>query len=324
MFDHDAAYKSMFSIPRAVEDLLREFIDEEWVEKLDFSTLEQINGSFVTDRWRRKMTDTVWKVRLADQELYICLLVEFQSTIDSTMALRVASYVTQLYLDLCKDPKRQLLTESGKLPPVLPIVLYNGAPRWSAPLELDELIEAGPGKLPDFRPHMRYMLLDQGAFQEQDLHGLENVVADIFRLENADNPEAGRRVIRGLKRYLAAPEHEGLRQVLKDWITRVLIPSKFPQLDWPAAQLDEISDLQGVEAMMTNKMDLWAEEFVKKGEARGEARGEAKMLRSLLQHRYGQLPDWVENRLACATSEQLDGWAKQVFSASSVEEVFSH
>ncbi|QDQ28867.1 Rpn family recombination-promoting nuclease/putative transposase [Chitinimonas arctica] len=150
MFDHDAAYKSMFSIPRAVEDLLREFIDEEWVEKLDFSTLEQINGSFVTERWRRQMTDVVWKVRLADQELYICLLVEFQSTIDPTMALRVASYVLQLYLDLSKDPKRLPLTPSGKLPPVLPIVMYNGAPRWSAPLELDELIEAGPRQAPRF------------------------------------------------------------------------------------------------------------------------------------------------------------------------------
>ncbi|QDQ28868.1 DUF4351 domain-containing protein [Chitinimonas arctica] len=114
---------------------------------------------------------------------------------------------------------------------------------------------------------------------------------------------------------------------MKDWIAKLLLPSKFPQLNWPMAQLDEISDLQGVEAMMTNKMDLWAEEFIQKGVALGKAEGveegQANLLRRQILHKYGSLPEWVEERLGCATSEQLESWALQILSATSMDDVFS-
>ena len=45
MRDHDHSYKLLFSHPRMVEDLLRGFVHEEWVERIDFSTLERVNGS---------------------------------------------------------------------------------------------------------------------------------------------------------------------------------------------------------------------------------------------------------------------------------------
>ncbi|WP_179958212.1 Rpn family recombination-promoting nuclease/putative transposase [Chitinimonas arctica] len=327
MLDNDAAYKCLFSYPHSVEKLLREFIREDWVKQLDFASLERINGSFVSDRWRRQMSDVVWKVRLADQDLYVCLLLEFQSSIDPIMALRVASYVLQLYLDLCKDSKPLPLTASGKLPPVLPIVLYNGEPRWSAPLELDELIEAGPGCLPDYRPHMRHFLLDQGAYREQDFTELDNVAVAIFRLENAKRPDAMVGILCGLLRYLAAPEHAGLRRALTNWLTRVLIPTKFKQLDWSVAQLNEVSDLQGVETMLANDVERWMEEWVQKGKAEGLEegleKGEAKLLRRQLLRKFDPLPDWVEERLSGASTEQLESWGDQILTASSVDEVFA-
>ena len=39
MGEHDHSYKLLFSEPRMVEDLLRGFVPDEWVEELDFSTL---------------------------------------------------------------------------------------------------------------------------------------------------------------------------------------------------------------------------------------------------------------------------------------------
>ncbi|QDQ25604.1 transposase [Chitinimonas arctica] len=320
--DHDAAYKCMFSYPRAVEDLLRDFVGDEWVEKVDFSSLERINGSFIDDKRRRRITDVIWKVRLADQDLYICLILEFQSKTDPTMALRVGCYVLNLYLDLYKNPKQYKLTDSSKLPPVLPIVMYNGAPRWSAPLEVDEMIDVGPGRLPDFRPHMRYMLLDQGTYQEQDLMGLENVVADIFRLENAENPEVWRSVLRKLLRYLAGPEHDGLRNAIKAWIINILIPAKFPQFKWPSAQLEEAGDLQGVEAMLKMNLDLWGQQYVQEGLEKGLEQGQANTVHRQLLRKFGPLPDWVEKQLSDATSEQWEEWGDQVLSASSIGEMF--
>ena len=63
MAKHDSAYKLLFSHALMVEDLLKGFVREEWVEKLDFSTLEKVNGSYVSDDLRQRADDVVWRVR---------------------------------------------------------------------------------------------------------------------------------------------------------------------------------------------------------------------------------------------------------------------
>lgn len=62
MAEHDQGYKRLFSHPEMVADLLRGFVREDWVEGLDFSTLERVSGSFVTPELRSRESDLVWRV----------------------------------------------------------------------------------------------------------------------------------------------------------------------------------------------------------------------------------------------------------------------
>ena len=89
--------------------------------------------------------NAVWWVRFSGRWLYLYLLLEFQSTVDPFMAVRLLTYLGLLYQDLIKQ---RALANSGRLPPMLPIVLYNGKPRWTAATELLNLIELAPGRLP--------------------------------------------------------------------------------------------------------------------------------------------------------------------------------
>ena len=63
---HDASYKLLFSHAEMVEDLLRGFVPHSWVQALDFSTLEKVNASYVTDDLRDRHDDVVWRVRFQD------------------------------------------------------------------------------------------------------------------------------------------------------------------------------------------------------------------------------------------------------------------
>ncbi|HEY4565135.1 MAG TPA: Rpn family recombination-promoting nuclease/putative transposase, partial [Thermoanaerobaculia bacterium] len=122
--EHDSGYKLLFSHPEMVEDLIRGFVHEDWVRDLDFSTLEKVPGNYVAPNLMPRESDVVWKLRWKDgRVLYVYLLIEFQSTVDSSMALRMMVYLGLFYQDLLK---RGETTPSGKLPPVLPLVLYNG------------------------------------------------------------------------------------------------------------------------------------------------------------------------------------------------------
>lgn len=98
----DHSYKLLSSHAEMVEDLLTGFVRQEWVNHLDFSTLEKVSGSYITDELREREDDVIWRVRWGDKWLYVYLLLEFQSTVDKYMAVRVMSYVGLLYQDLIR------------------------------------------------------------------------------------------------------------------------------------------------------------------------------------------------------------------------------
>ncbi len=125
----DASYKLLFSAPEVVRDLVLGFIPDEWLHSLDYSTLEKMPGSYVTDDLRHRADDVVWRVRADGEWMYLYLLIEFQSKTDPWMAVRIMTYVGLLYQDLIRA--KQVLP-GKKLPPVLPIVLYNGDAKWTA------------------------------------------------------------------------------------------------------------------------------------------------------------------------------------------------
>lgn len=63
MSQQDQSYKHLFSHSRMVEDLLRGFVREPWVAQVDFTTLEKVSGSYVTDDLRDREDDLIWRVR---------------------------------------------------------------------------------------------------------------------------------------------------------------------------------------------------------------------------------------------------------------------
>ena len=169
MDDHDTGYRLLFSHPEMVRDLLTGFVPESWVAELDLDTLEKVNGSYVTDDLRSRCADVIWRVRWGEHWLYLYLLLEFQSSVDPYMAVRIMDYAALLYQDLIRT--RQL-GETGHLPPIVPLVLYNGRPRWQAATDIGDLVFPVHGELDRYQPRLRYLLLDEGRFQDQDLGNL--------------------------------------------------------------------------------------------------------------------------------------------------------
>ena len=153
----DAAYKNLFSHPRMVEDLLRGFAAKGWSDALDFTTLEKVSSEFVSEDLRRRQGDGLWRVRFRDAS-WLQVLLEFQSTADPYMAVRLLVYAGLLYQDLIR---RGELGPGGELPPVLPVVLYNGRSRWKAADEVAKLMAPVGEPLACYQPSLRYFVLDE-------------------------------------------------------------------------------------------------------------------------------------------------------------------
>ena len=112
--EDDASYKLLFSAPEVVRDLVLGFIPDDWLHSLDYSTLEKVPGSYVTDDLRHRADDVIWRVRAEGEWIYLYLLIEFQSTVDPWMAVRMMSYVGLLYQDLIR---RGEVLPGRRLPP---------------------------------------------------------------------------------------------------------------------------------------------------------------------------------------------------------------
>lgn len=240
------------------------------------------------------------------------------------MAVRLLTYVGLLYQDLAAAGE---IPAGSPLPPVLPIVLYNGEKAWWAKTSLDELIEPDlPEPLRRWQPQIRYLLLDEHGFADTELAGQRNVAAALFRLENSRRPEDIERVLASLTEWLAAPEQDSLRRAFVVWLKRVLLPARVP-----GAELPNVNDLQEMRAMLAERVKTWTEEWkqqgleqgLEQGIRQGVSQGEVKLLRRLLVRRFGVLPDWAEARLEQAGEAELEVWADRVLDCETLEEVLT-
>jgi hypothetical protein len=285
--DHDHSYKLLFSHRQMMADLLRGFVKDDWVHLVDLTTLERVPTSQVSDDLRERDDDILWRVRWPEGWVYIYLLVEFQSTVYRYMAVRVATYETLLYEGLIRS--RQL-TASGHLPPVSPIVLYNGRTRWTAPRDLAELIASVPDALTAYRPRRPYLLIEERRYSEPTLAPMHNLVAALFRLENSATPTDVQRVLAVLITWLRDPEQESLRRAFTVWLKRVLLPARLPTVPIP-----EVQELVEVQSMLAERViewtQQWKEEGLREGRQEGRQEGlaaERALLVRLARARFGE------------------------------------
>ncbi len=322
--EHDLAYRDLFTHPELVEDLLRHFVSEPWVEEVDFSTLQRESEVSVVRRRGLRLRDVVWSVRFRGRALYILILIEFQSRLDPVMALRQLVYVASFYEDLCRQKR---LTENGKLPPVLPVVLYNGEHPWRLPCSVEEMIEAAPEPLARYQPRMSYFLLDEQRTRFHIEEEERNTVAGLLALEQSQRGPEVIEVVSYLVNLLREPRHESLRQAFKQMVLKVLDPVMAP--------IAEVFDHP--EDLMTNKQRLKAwydeekaasraeghQEGRTEGRQEGHQEGQCDLLANLLRFKFGPLDVAIESRLAAATPAELNRWAERMLSASSLSEVLN-
>jgi len=86
---------------------------------------------------------------------------------------------------------------------------------------------------------------------------------------------------------------------------------------------EEIRKMPVLDSMLDHK--VLGREFKKgleQGRHEGEAKGEAKALRRLLEHRFKKLPKWVADKLATATTAQLEEWEERFVEEKSLAAIF--
>ncbi len=327
MIPYDLAYKRLFSHPQLVRELLVGFVQQTWVQRLDFDSLDRANPQFVSDDLRERTHDLVWRVRLRGAPpSWLFLALEFQSSVDVHMPLRVLTYLGLQYQHLARTPA---VCPGQRLPPVLPIVLYGGQRPWRVPQSLAGLLAPVDAALAPYRPQARYLLIEPGRYGEHELAGLQNVAADLFRVEHSRDAGQLERALNGLLWRLTRVEYAELRPAFEQWFRAVILP-RLPGSERLAAA----RDLMEMRTMLVENLYEWVaqkslearqqgrQEGRQEGEEIGRQEGKAQMLLSLLQARFGELPAWAQSCISQASVQQLERWGVRLLSIERLEELF--
>ncbi|MFN8789415.1 MAG: Rpn family recombination-promoting nuclease/putative transposase, partial [Neisseriaceae bacterium] len=120
---HDALAKCFLTNLDIAKKFLTLYLEAEIKSKCDFRTLTVVGGSFVKNDLTKLHSDIVYRMDLKDKSscAYIYMLEENQSTPLKLMLFRVLEYTVAIIKKHIDD-----YGESGGLPIVVPVVLYNG------------------------------------------------------------------------------------------------------------------------------------------------------------------------------------------------------
>jgi len=295
-----------------IEHLLRAFLSEPWIGRLDVSTLERRNASYVSEDRQNREGDTVWRVRLHGRERTpVYVLVEFQSRVDRYMAVRWLAYEGLFYQQLLKEAE---LGPGGQLPMVVLLVVYNGTPRWSAPRELAELIRVVEGASGTDVPRLRYRVIDTGRVPAEIGDG-GNVAALVFRLEASRDREEISRAVRLLGEALRDPEDGALRRALLVWIRRVLLPGSEDE------DLPETVGLEDFQVMLEKRVERWNRELREEGRLEALEKNRALLIRQL-ERRFGPVEAGLRTRIEKAGLDRVLGWTERLITAERLDQIF--
>ncbi|MBO4119908.1 Rpn family recombination-promoting nuclease/putative transposase [Cupriavidus gilardii] len=304
---YDSCYKLLFSTPELVRELITAFIEDDWLRSLDFESLEKIPTQYVGDNLRQRANDVVWRVRADGDRVHLYMPIEFQSTVDPYMAVRVMEYLGLLYQDL---GRRRKVLAKRKLPPVLPLVMYTGKARWTAPTDITSMVITAPRMASRFRPQLAYVLIDTSRYQDSELQALNNRVAMVILIERGDLDRLPE-LVDQLNEMIAGDVE--LHRIFSIWMRQLLHRRSNGVLLLP-----EVVNLKEVNMSLVQSLN----ELRQKGILQGKAEGEAYVLQKVLTQRFGSLPRDIASCIAAADAEQLESWVDRLDEAHCLEDIF--
>ena len=144
---------------------------------LEKEDIEKYNSSFITQDFKAKESDLVYKKKEED----IFFLIEQQSEIDYSMAYRILNYCIEIIRGAVD--KNRLGRKTYQMPVVYPIVLYTGRTKWNAKKYFEKCqvrLRGIQGK-----NFASYNLIDINNYTEEELWEQENFLSKILLLEKA-------------------------------------------------------------------------------------------------------------------------------------------
>ena len=180
----DAIFHTIFGNPTYFIMFLKDFVEEKWVKSLEEKHLLLLPGKYTRLLKGRRESDVVYEINHPEYQGYFIVLTEHQSSVDHMMPLRVLDYLVCIWWAWLKNRKPLLNWETTpfKLPPIVPIVFFDGLENWTVPTKFENKV-AFSEDFARWIPKFEYLLVDLNTISFEHLESLEDSLALCLMLD---------------------------------------------------------------------------------------------------------------------------------------------
>ena len=249
---HDVISKVLYSLPETIEALVRAVASGQAGE-MDFTGLVRLASQYPATDQRTRYGDMLWECPLravgdggegdgdesqdgersddggegdeADESRHgedtrpkVLIVVEFQSRVDPAMPLRLLQYIGSAWLEWARIRE---LKAGTAVPLVMPVLVYGGRSRWTAPTKLEELMPAAGARWLATQPHYEYLLLEERRGGTADLPE-DNLVTELVAVARARSRRAMVRSVSRLRDRIGGDAGGALDRAVSDWLRSVV------------------------------------------------------------------------------------------------------
>ena len=245
-------------------ELVQNFVKEEFVKRIDFDNVELVDKSFVNDEMMKRESDVIYKLKIDGKDTYVYILIEFQSTVDKSIPVRMLLYILQFYDQLMRNTKK------GKLPNIFPLMLYNGKKKWTVPDNVRDLID---NNIPEkYKPSFNYYKILINEVSDKVLNKLHNAISAVMILEKS--PEKGD-LKEKLDQIIECLKNEKILDIniFSKWLRMMLGVNINDEI------IDKINDMKGVKTMFETMIENYKKKLKKEGLKEGIREGKKEGIR---------------------------------------------
>ena len=357
----DALFKDLFKIKEFIIDFFTNIVDGDLAKCLDFDTIELLNTELIKDPTSniKRIVDVIYKIKLKDEEAYVVIILEIQSTVDHFMAARINTYMALLIEHLIKSGE---VKAGQSLPLIIPFVFSDSSKKWNAKTRLQDLFVKLPDKYKDlecFIPKLEYCLIDLSTIDKSKLLAHENSLLCQMALIEIEDDIAQNHVrylkavkpIQGNDRYLSIiriwfkiimerkgenltldeiiqEEEEMIKHkpenIYKAYVERLNQEGK---LEWiKEGKLKGLQEgkLEGLQEGKLKGLQEGKLKGLQEGKLKGLQEGKLETLLNLIKVKFGQITPSLEDKIKNSTIKELDNYLVNLLTATCVEDVLKN
>jgi predicted transposase/invertase (TIGR01784 family) len=185
--EKDNFFKIFFQNKLIIKEFLKYLVKEDWVNDLDFSSLEFVKTDYKSKRMAKRESDVAWKVKYNNyngltSELFIVIHIEVQVKNDNTMLLRFLEYIGYFYENMYKS-----LSKDDKIIPVIPILLHIGKDNWNAKTKFHDLVNFTDERLKKYIINFEYFPVILKDISKEELLEAESLFTRLLALNKSIN-----------------------------------------------------------------------------------------------------------------------------------------